>query len=271
MHQTLHADTVNKSHEDIIWKFMQTTEPLDEGEVDDTIEMNMEESLEDALARAVDGCVRILGLPKPSIEQMGEALAAARAYRPPVAGEQAATKKEKTPRYYALLPEVNLEELLRETFSSPKLDADGSFFDTLMANKRIAGRPHVTLVHEKGLPNDQALWDRCVGLFRQAQPALFKLKLDTVVRDGRVMALPVSDLSVSGEEEDEEGTGAEFVARLPDELKGKLHITVGTANKDINPFEARALVERWRKGNKSVWSCELEDVWVKGRVKGLSS
>ena len=160
MHQTLHADTVNKSHEDVIWKFMQTTEPLDEGEVDDTIEMNMEESLEDALARAVDGCVRILGLPKPSIEQMGEALAAARAYRPPVAGEQAATKKEKTPRYYALLPEVNLEELLRETFSSPKLDADGSFFDTLMANKRIAGRPHVTLVHEKGLPDDQALWDR---------------------------------------------------------------------------------------------------------------
>ena len=94
-HQTLRADTTAKSHEDVIWLFLEKAEELLENEVDESVEMDVEESLEDALARAVDACVRILGVPRPSAEQMGQALAAARAYSPKKRGGNSEDKEKK--------------------------------------------------------------------------------------------------------------------------------------------------------------------------------
>jgi hypothetical protein len=39
----------------------------------------------------------------------------------------------------------------------------------------------------------------------------------------------------------------------------------------VTPFEAGALVESFKKGEKGVESVRLEDVYVSGRIKGLFS
>ena len=85
----------------------------------------------------------------------------------------------------------------------------------------------------------------------------------------RVMAMTVCDLAVSTQEQDPDGKGVEFVANLSEELKDRLHVTVGTRSKDIPPFEARDMVMAWKKGEKGIESCRLDEVGVKGRVKGL--
>lgn len=270
-HQSLRADTA-KSHEEVIWMFLQKAEELLENEVDESVEMNVEESLEDALARAVDACVRILGVPRPSAEQMGQALAAARAYspKPRGGGPEKKEKKKAQPRYYALLPEVDVERLLDERFKADDVSKKGKeFYRVLKKNKRVTERGHITLVHEKNLPDDRELWDRAKALHALPASPLFSLRLTNVVWNDRVMALVVADVAVASEETDTEGKGVEFVVNMPEELRNRLHVTVGTRGTDVPPVEAKDLVQRWKKGEAGIESCELDDVWVKGRVRGL--
>lgn len=269
-HQTLHGDAVQKAHEEVIWKFLREAEELNEDEVDVTVDMDIEEPLEDALTRAVDACVRILGIPKPSTEQMGKALSVARGYA--VDSSKIETKKIKVlpPRYYALLPEVDLAAVVHKRLTDGDVSKKGAeFFESLQKNKRIADRSHITLAHRNNLPADQELWDRCQQLFEINPSPLFVVKLGHIVWNDRVMAVTVSDFSVSLDQEDVDGKGAEFVIKLPEELRDKLHITVGTENKMISPVEAKGLVSRWKEGQDSISSCELKDMWVKGLVKGL--
>ena len=80
-YQTLHADVRGKSHEDVIRKFIEQCEEL-EREVDAVVETDINDDLEHALDRVVDGCVRILGFEKPDREKIGLALAVARGYEP---------------------------------------------------------------------------------------------------------------------------------------------------------------------------------------------
>jgi hypothetical protein len=163
-HQTLRADVDGGSHENVIWKFIAQREELDEGEVDAVIEMDITEDLEHALDRAVDGCVRALGLEKPDQEKIGLALAAARAYEPTKRKEDRKEKekvkekgeekknKAKPPRYYGFVPEVDLLELLNPVFSAPgdAEAADGrQFLTRLKKNSRVTKQPHITIVHRK--------------------------------------------------------------------------------------------------------------------------
>ena len=133
-HQTLHADLAARTHEEVIWQFLKNAEELEDAEADAVVSMNVEEPLEDALARAAGAVAGLLGREQPDAERMGQALAAARAYEPrsrgskkgsgDAAGSQAAgkdkadkaeqaqsSKKAKKanspPRYYGILAEVD--------------------------------------------------------------------------------------------------------------------------------------------------------------------
>jgi tRNA ligase len=71
--------------------------------------------------------------------------------------------------------------------------------------------------------------------------------------------------------EDTNMDAEKFIEELGDELKRRLHITVGTGNAGIAPYEARTLVEDWKKGKRKdqIISVALENVTVKGGLKGL--
>jgi tRNA ligase len=286
-HQSLIPDEY-KNHENALWMFIEQTQGLSGNEVDDIIEMDVGEDMEENLARAVDGLVRILDLERPSEEKIKEALTIARTY----AHQPDETKKrkggnrdnkvdelsakrtalDKRPRYFGILPELDLEAIvggrvagLQDSHLVKKM------WNTLKLQGRVTKRPHITLVHEKGLPDDQALWDRCTSLHQNATPPTFVFKLTDIVCNDRVMALSVEEIEVwrEGEREDVEA-GAEFAQKLPEETRRCLHITVGTAASHINPYEAKSLVQEWREGDNNVTSIQLGSK-CRGRIKGLMS
>ncbi|KAI0938363.1 hypothetical protein AcV5_000059 [Taiwanofungus camphoratus] len=270
-HQSLRADTLAKTHEDVIWQFLRGAEELSDSEVDVAIEMDFEESLEDALARAVDACVRIIGVPKPDQEKMGEALAVARGYAPTTkkADDQKA-KKMSAARYYGILAEVDLKDIIGKRMAEQDVpNAAKKFWEQLSLQNRVTPRPHVTIVHSKSLPAEQPLWERCRDLHVLTSPPLFSFRLGHVVWDDRIMAATVSDLSVSMDDAGPEQKGLDSVLQLSPEVQKLLHITVGTRDNAVAPVDARDLVGRWKRQQDGIQAVELKDVWVKGRVKGL--
>lgn len=258
-----------------MWRFLRDTEPLNENEADATIEMDIGEDLEYSLARAIDGIVRELGLPRPDAERVGAALAKVRGYMP---AHTTSTKKPKTkakpaPRYFGLLAEIDLVEGLEAQISRREEGEERGplreFWDALKKNQRITCQPHVTIVHSKQLPDKLTLWECCSALYALPTPPLFRARLGHVVADERVMAVTVEELRVDDPEEDEGQEGSTFLSMLDPELRGQLHITVGTRDASVPPFEASVLVESFKKGEKGPDNVRLEDVYVKGRIKGL--
>lgn len=255
--------------------FITTAQELTPTEVDVTIDMDLEESFEQSVKRAVDGCVRALGLERPSDEKIEEALRLAQGYAPKTKKpDDPAGSKKKTsgPRYFGLLAEVDLQEVIDSPMvADPDVDEiSKKFWEQLKKKKRVAKRPHVTIVHSKALPAEVELWERCTDLDKVSVPPLFKFNLGHLVWNDRVMAATVDDLHLdAGEDADQKGH--EFVSKLPDEVRQRLHITIGTRDEEVNPFEAKGLVEEWRKGDagEGVHSLKLSDVVIMGRIKGM--
>ena len=271
--------------------FLKGTEPLSENEADATIEMDIGEDLEHSLARAIDGIVRELGVPRPDTERVGAALAKVRGYMPanttsPKKPETKAkpssryygllpeTKAKPSSRYYGLLPEIDLVETLEAHISRREEGEEGGplrkFWDALKKDNRITRQPHVTIVHRKHLPDHLTLWESCSSLYALPTPPLFRARLGHVVADERVMAVTVEELRVDDPEEDDGQEGSTLLSMLDPKLRGQLHITVGTRDASVLPFEASALVESFKKGEKGLDNVRLEDLYVKGRIKGLS-
>lgn len=276
-HQTLRPDGRN-TVEDVLWKFLKGAEELHDEEVDVTVEMDVEEDLESSLKRAVDACVEILGVERPDVEKMGQAMAIIRGYQPTTKKRDLTQKaKVSEPRYYALLPEVDLETFMKGLMDGDQVPEDGKqFWNGLVKNRRLGERtPHVTVVHSRSLEGtNQQLWDRTRDLVQSSSAPSFNFKLGHLLWDDRVMAIAITDLAASANDTDpasEERTKAvEFVATLPQEIQDHLHVTVGTMDKDINPYEARLLVGRWQRGEtEGIGHVELKDQWTKGGLKGL--
>ncbi|THH27521.1 hypothetical protein EUX98_g6660 [Antrodiella citrinella] len=275
-HQTLRPDE-SKSYEDVLWMFLKGTEELTADEVDVTVEMDVQEDLDSSLKRAVDACVDILGVERPDAEKMGEAMAIIRGYEPSTKKRDLPAPRQKAavPRYYALLPQIDHHQLVSKLVAGGHVPANGgALWDGLVKNNRLGETtPHVTIVHSKNLEGaNKQMWDLC----RELPPrALFSFRLDRLLWDDRVMAVTVSDLAVSADDgasptSKERTQAINFVATLPDELRKHMHLTVGTREKEILPFEARLLVGRWRSGQRQgIGEVALKDVWVTGGVKGL--
>ncbi|KAJ7205526.1 RNA ligase-domain-containing protein [Mycena pura] len=298
-HQSLRASD-SREHEHVIWQFVNKTEPLAPAEVDDVIDMAIGDDLESAVGHAVAGVVRVLGLPHPDKAKVAESVAKARAYAVSAGGKSegaagkgkgkekarqetkemgqpetgdAKKKKTKPPRYYALLPEVDLDRLLVDVVAK---DPDAAaLYGHLVKEKRVTTRPHITLVHSKWLEGEgeeagtaQDLWGRCAALDPSPH---FQCILGSVVWNDRVMAVAVDDVRL--EQEAPSGqAGAEFVSTLPQDVRKRMHVTVGTRHSSIMPVEAKGLVEAWRAGKaKGIKSLPLEGVTARGTVHGLIS
>jgi len=277
-HQTLRADTVAKYHEDVIWQFIRDREELANNEVDDIIDMEVEATLESALARAVDGCVQILGYERPSQESIDEAVRVAQEYVPKAKKANEKGKKVPEPRYYGILPEIDLLDVVSTRLDEAEdVPVNGrAFWRALVGDGRVTNRPHVTFVHKHNLPGQMELWERCRDIHLMSGPPFFSFNLGHLLWNDRVMALTVEDFSLAAPDDSADAhpghEGQVFVSQLHEDIRNVLHITVGTADRDIQPVEAKALVEAWRKGERTgIGSLEIEGVSAKGRIKGLTS
>ncbi|KIY68086.1 hypothetical protein CYLTODRAFT_436728 [Cylindrobasidium torrendii FP15055 ss-10] len=273
-HQSLHGDSITKAHEKVIWQFIKDTQELAQSEVDACVDMEIDETMEQSIRRAVEGCVQVLGLEMPSEEKIASGIEKATGYAPKTTGkgkgktaEPAKKKAAKPPRYFGLVPEMNA----LQAFEGPM--SGEAFWEKLKEGKRVKVTTHATVVHSKGLPEAQALWDRCMALHTAPLPPLFQIKLKNMVWNDRIMAATVDNMTVVADGRDTEQKGAEFVKELPQEAWERLHITIATLTDSVNPFEAKTLVENFRKGKAGpeVKSKALGDVVVEGRITGLFS
>lgn len=287
--------------------FLNSLDELQESEVNDVVKMSVgiEEGLEEQVMRAAKGIAKVLDLEEPSEKQIADALKEVEEYTPKTKKARAESKdkgkgetkkkgKDET-RYYGLLPEVDLRGVLDERLAKEDVDeAMKSAWEKLKKDNRVTKRPHVTIVHRKSLVNpvDQEVWDRCAGLQEvevEGNGVMFSGKLGKVIWNGRVMALTFEELAVAQDAVsiDTEGNhddadkeksmqpagqqGAEFVSKLPAQVRDRLHITVGVKSGDIPPVEAKALVEAFRrdelKDGTKIYG--LEEIKVEGRIKGL--
>jgi tRNA ligase len=247
--------------------FLTLMEELEDVEVDVSVEMSVLDTLEQAVNKAIDGCVNVLGVERPNKEKVDEALQVAMGYAPKTKRADDTKGTKATPRYFGLLPEVNLVDVLGPKFSAQ--DGDNAFWEFLIAKNRVTKRPHVTIVHRNSLPAESGLWERCMGFDRMQEPPLFKFALGHIIWNTRVMAVTVDNIELATTAG--ANSGREFLSNLPQNLKDRLHITVGTKEAGVPPVEAKDLVENWRMGVKkdNVRSIDLGGVVAMGRVKGL--
>ncbi|KIJ58824.1 hypothetical protein HYDPIDRAFT_33787 [Hydnomerulius pinastri MD-312] len=279
-HQTLRADTTAKSHEDVIWQFIRSTEELADTEVDVSVDMDVGETLEAAVARAADGCISVLGFERPSQERIDAAVQFSRTYEPkekkPAEKQgKKASKGAHTPRYFGILAEFDIEEAVGSRMEGAEdVPQNGrAFWRGLVRDKRVVERPHITIAHNAGLPAQAELWERCSVLHQLPTPPFFSFDLGHLIWNDRVMALSVEGLKMAQEADGNADRGYdEFVSKLPEEVRETLHVTVGTLDASVPPYEAKGLVEVWRKGKRDgIGSLELEGLSAKGRIKGLIS
>ncbi|EIW74468.1 RNA ligase [Coniophora puteana RWD-64-598 SS2] len=214
-HQSLRPNPENVTlHEDVIWQFIRGREELGEGELDECIDMELEEDLESALRRAVDGVVQLLDLERPSEEKMREALEAVRGYvagekrqEPAKSKEKGKKKKEEgveSARYFGILPELSLASLLDPLFTSPDAPVEGTkMWEQIKQHKQVANRPHITFVHRLTRANEEKLWDACVRVASLQTPPTFWVRLGSVLWNGRVMGITVEEMGVVEENKGE--------------------------------------------------------------------
>ncbi|CCA68348.1 related to TRL1-tRNA ligase [Serendipita indica DSM 11827] len=290
-HQKLTPGAVT-DYKDVIWRFLKDSNELAEDEVDDVIEMEVDEDLEDALARAVSGIVELVGLEKPSDEKMGEALRIAREYQPnsmaivkkgtkqeanrndqtATAGPSTSGKKEKSkahaPRYYAIMPEIDLQELLEDIMKENDTIPDSArqFWNGLQKSGRVAPHPHITIVHTKSRQDQQELWSACETV-EKAQP-VFEFTIGHLVCNDEVMALAIDNIAIAP---GQEGPATEaFLQAMDDKTRSRLHITIGTKNPSIPPVSAKTMIEKWKAGKMSnIDVFALTGKTAQGQLSGL--
>ncbi|EJT99576.1 hypothetical protein DACRYDRAFT_23672 [Dacryopinax primogenitus] len=275
-HQSLRAKKDDLSfHEDVLWKFISSAEPLDEDEVDEAVMMDPRDELEGNIRRAVELLAPIMGWEMPTDEKLKAAIEVARDYK---AGartkEDAEAGKKKKVQYYAILAELDLPALLGALLTAKSVDPGlTKFWEHLTSTGRVNKRPHVTLVHanDDTIPEKATFWDACAQVASSPTPPRYEFVISHVLTDGKVMALVVDPDSVRVQTQ---GGSAEWPSGPGwdgDRVK-MLHITVGTQGDKVKNVEGGRLVRAWREGKTggvSVYAFE-EGKKVRGVLKGFS-
>lgn len=189
-HQSLIADTKSatgsRSHETILWRFLQSLETLNSAEgkgegdkgmgdanFDEVITLQVESSQEEQLTKVCQELRRVAvadvakDLKQPSSEEIRAALTAAAEYRVVVkkAEEPTAASSKKGqetapagPRYYGVAVELDLRSVIHKFLdlaaantSSEVLQKARDMFLFLKSSDRVVLRPHITLVHSSAL------------------------------------------------------------------------------------------------------------------------
>lgn len=297
-HQSLRPMKTGE-HELILMRFFSQVEDFDaalnvtsDARFDEVIEMDLSWDFERSLLHVVDRLVAILGLEKPTEQQMRTAIDSTKGYKPAlrkemkIEGIDSGAKgggKTKGVRYYGIAVEVDLPALLEEWFKHHPGVSHRKTYDVLRDTKRIETKPHVTLVHEKelealedGSNRSEAeyaakLWEKCKTVSQRWGEDAVTVTLTLgplLVWDDRAMCIQVSEVTYEGKDLKE--------GDVPnDERKESYHITVGTTNQEVRPVEGRWLLESILKGDtisragRPIDKVEMKTVQVKGRVKGL--
>ncbi|TIB29856.1 hypothetical protein E3P86_03600 [Wallemia ichthyophaga] len=279
-HQSLRPDADGgQTHEDVIVNFINQFEALDGSAelFDHVVELGLEDDLGTATRKAIAG-LRDAGVDLKTVTQdrFIEVLDDVAVYDPQYKrpDEQNGLKKKvrsTSPRYFAVGVECRLAELCRGILQGEgqQQERQKAFLNHLVSHDRIANVPHITLLHHKEMESvDETVkeeYEECWNMFSSsAHPIDFKFRVDALVYNERVMALSLSSVSVENPADTRVKSMVERVME-----KKVLHITVGTRDATVNPFESKAAVEEWRRGSEQVYASAVQGVELGGRLRGM--
>ena len=86
-HQALAGDALMQPHEDILRMFLKQVEELEEDKADEIMKIGVGDLLEELLEKAIEGCVQILRMERPSKEKVKEVVGVVRKYKPKMKGQ----------------------------------------------------------------------------------------------------------------------------------------------------------------------------------------
>lgn len=273
-HQTLHPDKQD-SHRGVISQFFGSFEEVEAEEADDVVDMEYTDTLEQAVKRAALGIAPILDLAVPDDRRIDEACAAARAYTVTETGKKKSAPKP--PRYFALIPDLNLENFIDDKIHHNLKQTPESgvqLWSHLVQANRLPEHPHVTILHTKERHESEDLWQSCLALRNSAgdiEPT-FKITFDHIVWNGDVMALSVSKVEIHEEsQEQHRKLGEAVITQIPEITARRLHLTIGTRD-GINPFQAASMIAEWRNGGgNDIQSAPLSNCVVESKFAGRYS
>ncbi|OCF45932.1 hypothetical protein I317_00019 [Kwoniella heveanensis CBS 569] len=308
-HQTLRPDsTVDAEHEAVIGQFLRNFTSPDPAQFDELIQVEVADMPREVLGAIVDGLVKIIGVKRPSDQEIDIALDAAAEYKP-TTPYHAIGKVGKPIRYFGLAPEIDLAQVVESALAplpgDEVINSARTFLENLKESKRVTSKPHVTLSHEKNVqaekeaqgdsanavPGPQTrLWETCKALAEAKYSTLFEYNLTHLVWDKRIMTLALANLrptasSDSKDKKDRVEGVPELESVLPADVRRLLHVTVGTRDEEIAPYESRGLmnvlrdaVERGEEegkrdevaegGGKVRW-VKIGPIKGEGRVRGM--
>lgn len=253
---------MDAEHEAVVSSFLHNFTTPDEAIFDKQIVVSIEDDQRTALGKVVNGLVELMGLKRPSHEEIDKALAIAQEYKvtTPFHGM---TRMGKPVRYFGLAPEIDINEVVNDVLRSPMpqaaSDSASAFIASLRENNRVTTRPHITLTHEKNVKAEQEAadegaapgpheiaWNTCKTLAEKGISPIYDFDVTHLAWDDRVMALVVGNIRPKSEAA-KEGRDAGLELVLPEEVEANLHVTVGTQSEEISAFESRNVVRAARE------------------------
>ncbi|WRT67884.1 uncharacterized protein IL334_004858 [Kwoniella shivajii] len=309
-HQTLRPDpTVDAEHEAVVGQFLRNFTSPDPSLFKEFIDVQVLDSPRGVLGKIVDDLVKIVGIPKPSGEDLDNALDSATEYKI-TTPYHAVAKVGKPIRYFGLAPEIDLSIMMKEILSTLPEDDNTqsakSVLEAIKSQDRITSKPHVTISHEKNVSLEheemaangagekegpqKRLWETCKILAEMKYSTLWKFDLTHLIWDQRVMTLALSNLrplpnpndKPSTMETERENDAPDLESVLPADVREVLHITVGTTSEETSAYESRSLMKILREtgtdqgekdevfeGGGKVRWVKINDIKGEGRVKGM--
>lgn len=226
-------------------------------------------------------------------------------------GSKAAEEKPKKPkpmrpRYFGInIPHLDLVSFVGQVLStssaSPDEQAQGKeFLSRLAKNGQLVKAPHVTVVHQNSLKNEQSMvkqaqsngssaetpmllmWNKFTSKLESLSSACappsaeqasethaasacipgFSVAVTGVIWSGRVMSLIIATIANPSFPDWNEHLSSDFVP----------HITVGTADESIRPIEGRTLVDAYQQQNlapDSKVATLIEPLTLSGQLEGM--
>lgn len=266
-HQSL--TPVNPDLDNIMWRFLKAFDPLDsnsgdDGLFDEVIQLPIANSIEANVKICIDRLVPLLGLKRPTDQNVTEALAILDDYKPSIRKVvNAAKEKPKAARYYGIELTLDTPDLLHRLQKAQGHVQNQNTVVPSFPTERYRQDLHITMIHTKEVypngPNDKPdkpkleIWNSLKDL----QDVKVIVHCDSLVFDHRIAALSVHEITSDGKE-------------IPHIAHRRLHITLGTLNDDVNPYEANALIERAGK-DENVHVVDVSKLIgeIKGRIHGF--
>ncbi|ORY25650.1 RNA ligase-domain-containing protein [Naematelia encephala] len=300
-HQTLRPDlTMEAEHEAVVGQFLRAFTPPDPALFDRLIPVHVQDSPVEALRAIIDGLVEPLCLHQPTDDELHSALDAASQYKV-TTPYHAPSRVGKPVRYFGVAPEIDLGKLVEsvlasQTFAPELASSADTFLKHLQVSDRITAKSHITLVHEKTVQAEKEangedapagleakLWETCKSLAETPVSPLYDFDVTHLVWNDRVMALIVDNLRPQPRAATaKESQPPEL--ELSEELRGYLHLTVGTRTEEISAFESRGVTRSAREriaagqeeGTAQVGEGAGDLQWVRlngisgsGRIRGM--